>query len=267
MKMLLLGKILLFIAIICIIYLTVLYNIQRSLIFFPFKKYVAPQPPFAENVLTMKDGTRVMTWYAPGEKEKPAILYFHGNAFQLAYYSEQLLAFINQGYTVLMMEYRNFGNTAGITRQSDIFSDAAETYDWLQRQGYPEIIVYGYSYGTSVASGLTSLRPVDKLILTAPFSSLYRLVKEKPIPFAGLVLKDHYPSEEYLKKYHNPLLIIHGSKDRLIPYHHGKRLYETAKSKDKKFVLVEGAGHQPIYFDQLNLPAIFEWLELYYPHR
>ena len=101
--------------------------------------------------------------------------------------------------------------------------------------------------------------------MTAPFSSLYRLVKEKPVPFAGWVLKDYYPSEEYLAAYRNPLLIVHGKKDRLIPYHHGVRLYEAAASEDKKLVLVDDASHQPIYFDKLNLPAIFEWLDEHYP--
>lgn len=267
MKILLWGKIVLFAFITFLIYITVLYNIQRSLIFLPFKKYVMPQEPFKENVLTMKDGTKVMTWYAEGDKDKPVILYFHGNAFQLAYYTEPLYPLIEQGYGVLMMEYRNFGNTKGKTLQKDIFADAAETFDWLKQQGYPEIIVYGYSYGTAVACGLTSMRPVDKLILTAPFSSLLRLVKEKPVPFAGLVLKDHYPSEEYLANYHNPLLIVHGKKDRLVPYHHGQRLYELAGSKDKQLVLVEDASHQPIYFDKLNLPALFQWLEEHYPKQ
>lgn len=261
MKMLMCGKILLFALIVCAVYVFVVYNIQRSLIFLPFKKYVAPHPPFVENVLTMKDGTEVMTWYAEGDKQKPVFLYFHGNAFQLAYYTEPLEPLIEQGYGVLMMEYRNFGNTKGKTLQQDIFSDAAGAFDWLKAQGYPEIIVYGYSYGAAVASGLTSLRPVDKLILTAPFSSLHKLVKEKPVPLAGWLLTDHYPSEEYLAQYHNPLLIIHGTKDRLIPYHHGQQLYEAAASADKKFVLVEGASHQPIYFDKLNIPAIFEWLK------
>lgn len=261
MKMRTCGKILLFAAVVCLVYTVVLYNIQRSLIFVPFKKYEAPQSPFVENVITMKDGTEVMTWYAEGDKQKPAFLFFHGNAFQLAYYTEPLYPLIERGYGVLMMEYRNFGNTKGTTLQKDIFSDAAETFDWLKRQGYPEIIVYGYSYGTSVASGLTSIRSVDKLILTAPFSSLHKLVKEKPVPLAGWLLKDHYPSEEYIAQYHNPLLIIHGTKDRLIPYHHGQRMYDMAASEDKKLILLDNVSHQHIYFDKLNVPAILEWLD------
>ncbi|MBR1825929.1 MAG: alpha/beta fold hydrolase [Alphaproteobacteria bacterium] len=262
------ANILLFAFIGIITYIFVLYSFQRHLIFIPFHNYIAPQQtensPFAENILTMKDGTKIMTWYAEGDKNKPAVLFFHGNAFQLSAYAELLHSFTERGYAVLMMEYRNFGNTQGKTLQKDIFSDAAETFDWLKTQNYPEIIVYGYSYGTSVASGLTSLRPIDKLILTAPFSSLLTLVKEKPVPFAGLVLKDRYPSEDFLRNYHNPLLIIHGTKDRLIPIHHGQIMYNAAASTDKTFVPLEGVSHKPIYFEKLNQPAIFEWLEKQY---
>lgn len=261
----LLGKTLLFTFIGTMIYVFVLYSVQRNLIFVPSHQYVSPaqmtDSPFVENVLTMKDGTKVMTWLARGNPDKPAILFFHGNAYQLAAYAEQLYPFIAEGYTVLMMEYRNFGNTKGKTVQADIFSDAAEVFDWLERQNYPKIVVYGYSYGTSVASGLTSLRPVENLVLTAPFSSLLRLVTEKPVPLARLVLIDHYPSAEYLSNYHNPLLIIHGTEDRLIPIHHGKMMYEAAASEDKTFISLEGVSHQPIYFERLNHPAILEWLK------
>lgn len=261
-------KILILTTVCTAIYAFVLRYIQRRLIFVPTHRYISPtqmdNSPFAENVLTMKDGSRIMTWYASGNKQKPAILFFHGNALQLAAYAEQLYPFIASGYAVLMMEYRNFGNTKGKTLQKDIFSDAAETFDWLKAQGYPEIIVYGYSYGTAVASGLTSLRPVDKLILTAPFSSLLTLVKEKPVPFAGMLLQDHYTSEDYIRNYQNPLLILHGTTDRLIPIRHGQKMFDVAGSEDKTFVPINGVSHKPIFFDKLNQPAIFEWLDAHY---
>lgn len=259
------------ISLICIfaisIYALLLYFLQRSLIFIPSHHYISPaqmnNSPFKENPLVMQDKTKIMTWYANGNKNKPAILFFHGNAFQLAAYAEQLYPFIEQGYTVLMMEYRNFGNTKGKTTQKDIFSDAAETFDWLKKQGYPEIIVYGYSYGTAVASGLSAIRKVDKLILAAPFSSLLQLVKEKPVPLAGWLLKDYYLSDSYIKNYHNPLLLIHGTKDRLIPYKHSQNLYNAAASDDKTLVLIDNVSHKPLYFEKLNNKAIFDWLKKY----
>lgn len=260
-------KICLFCALAAVLYALLLYLLQRCLIFVPSHRYISPakmkNSPFTENPLVMQDKTTVMTWYAKKDIQKPAILFFHGNALQLSAYAEQLYPFIEQGYSVLMMEYRNFGSTKGKTVQKDIFSDAAETFDWLKKQGYPEIIVYGYSYGTAVACGLTAMRKANKLILTAPFSSLLQLVKEKPVPLAGWLLKDHYLSDLYIKKYHNPLLLIHGTKDRLIPHKHSRNLYDAAASEDKTLVLIDGVSHKPLYFEKLNHKAIFDWLKKY----
>ena len=258
-------KICSFAAIVIFIYIFALYNLQDNFIFYPNKYYISPQqadtPVFQENIIIADDGNKIMTWYAQGQKNKPAILFFHGNAFQISAFAEQLRPLINAGYTVLAMEYRGFGNTLGDTRQERIFADAAIVFDWLKAQEYPEIIVYGYSYGCAVSLGLTTLRKPNRLILTAPFASLIRLVKEKPVPFAAIVLKDHYPSEQYITSLNIPLLIIHGRKDKLIPYHHSQILYDNAASPKKNLVLLDNVTHHSIYFSYYNMPIILNWLQ------
>lgn len=250
---------------ICGLYVLILWSIQRYLLFWPSFDYVSPQeaklPQFKENILKMQDGTEVMTWYAAGDKSKPAILFFHGNAFQISRFAPHLLPFIKDGYGVLIMEYRNFGNTKGTTLQENIFSDAAETYDWLKAQRYPQIVVYGYSFGTAVASGLTTLRPIEKMILTAPFSTMRGLVAEKPVPLGSVIMHDSYSSKDYLQKYHNPLLIIHGEDDSLIPIHHGQTMYDAAASENKKFIRLEKTDHRDIFFQGKDIPIIKKWLK------
>ena len=258
-------KILGFLAALAGVYVLTLTSIQRYLLFWPSHSYVSPTaaklPQFKENIIKMRDGTEVMTWYIEGDKQKPAILFFHGNAFQISRFAPHLLPFAKDGYSVLIMEYRNFGNTKGKTLQEDIFADAAETYDWLKEQGYPQIVVYGYSYGTAVASGLTTLREVEKMVLTAPFSSMRELVAEKPVPLGSYVMRDTYPSKDYLQNYHNPLLIIHGHDDLLIPVHHGRIMYESAASADKQFIELEETDHRDIFFMEKNIPLIAKWLQ------
>lgn len=239
--------------------------LQDKLIFYPHEYYQSPEaaklPQFKEVYISADDGTKLRLWHSAGDKEKPAILYFHGNAFQNAFFAPYLKPFANAGYSVTMMEYRGFGKTDGHLNQGTVFQDAASAFDWLQKQNYPQIIIYGYSFGCAVSLGLSTLRTPDKIILTAPFASLIRLVKEKPVPLAGLVLRDHYPSEEFIKNYHNPLLIIHGAKDRLIPYHHSEILYENSSSADKTLILLPEETHQTVFMGEKNQPAIFKWLE------
>ena len=202
-----------------------------------------------------------MTWYYRGDKNKPAILFLHGNAGQIATFAPHLIPYIKAGYTVLMMEYRSFGNTKGSITQKTILQDAAFAFDWLKGQGYSQIIVYGYSFGTAFASALSEVRQPDGLVLTAPFSALDKLVSEKPVPFAKFVLKDRYRSVDYLKKYKAPLLIVHGKKDKLIPYHHSKILFDNALSQEKQIKLLDNETHTSVFFNQKSVPFVLEFLK------
>lgn len=260
----LISKIFLFVIAALGIYLGILYFGQSAFIFYPDTNYESPQAVnlevFKEQTITADDGTEIMTWFAEGEKSKPAILFFHGNAWQISGFASQVALLARQGYPVLMAEYRGFGNTKGKTLQKDIYADAAAVYDWLKEQGYDKIVAYGYSFGTAVTMGLAHQRPLDGIILTAPFSSLKSLVAEKPVPLAQYVLSDEYPSVDFVAQIKCPLLIIHGKSDRLIPYHHAEKLYAAAPVADKQLVLIDKAGHHDIFFRSLNMPYISAWL-------
>lgn len=247
------------------VYLGVLYFIQNDLLFYPSKVYKAPAdvsvPDFAENILKASDGTDIMTWYYQGDENKPAVLFLHGNAGQIATFAPSLYPIAKEGYSVLMMEYRGFGNTQGSISQKTVVQDAALAFDWLKNRGYSTVVVYGYSFGTAFSCALTDVRDVDGLILTAPFSALDKLVSEKPVPFAKLVLKDRYHSVDYLRKYKAPLLIIHGKKDRLIPYHHAQILFDNALSQEKQIKLLDGETHRSVLFEGKNIPFILDFLK------
>ncbi|MBP5534605.1 MAG: alpha/beta fold hydrolase [Alphaproteobacteria bacterium] len=260
-----LFKITLFFFIIFVIYLGVLYFIQDDLLFYPDKQYKSPSDismsQFLENPLKARDGTDIMTWYHEGDKDKPAILFLHGNGGQIATFAPPLRPILDAGYTVLMMEYRGFGNMPGTISQEVIAQDAALAFDWLKNNGYSKVIVYGYSFGTAFACALTAIRQIDGLILTDPFSSLSKIISEKPIPFAKLVLKDAYMSLDYLKKYNAPLLIIHGKSDALIPYQHAQELFDQALSKEKQIELLDNETHISVFFEQKNVPIILQFLK------
>lgn len=260
----LVWKIMLFAVVAVCCYVLVLYAIQDELITRPQRFYINPQaagvPQFEEVYVAADDGTELRLWYAKGDKAKPAVLFLHGNAFQNAFFAPQLQPLMDKGYAVLMMEYRGFGGAQGRLRQKTVFADAARAYDWLKTENYPQIVVYGYSLGCAVAVGMAELRQPDKMVLMAPFASLWSLVKEKPVPFAGLVLRDRYPSDELIKNYKNPLLIIHGVKDRLIPVHHGERLYELSVAENKTLVKLPNETHRTVFFERRSVPLLEKWI-------
>lgn len=247
------------------VYLGGLYLLQNHLMFFPDRHYVSPQDigltDFKEIALTAEDGNPIRLWYAAGDKTKPAVLFLHGNAGQIATFAEQLHVLVQAGYGVLAMEYRSFAQVPGTIRQAAVFKDAAQSFDFLQEQGYPKMVVYGYSFGSAFAAGLTSLRDADGLILTSPFYSLDKLVGEKPIPFARWMLKDKYPSYQYVAQFTKPLLIVHGKQDMLIPYRHAQKLFNTAPTADKQLYVLDGQDHASVYFDGANLPYVLQFLK------
>ncbi len=253
-----------FVVIIYCLYIGGLYAIQDHLLFKPDKTYVSPSmiglAQFVENPIKTKDST-IMTWYSAGDKSKPAILFFHGNKGQNSVYAPFLTPFIMQGYAVLMMEYRGFGGTAGKLSEEVAFQDAAYAFDFLKKSGYSQIVAYGYSLGCAVAVVLSTERPLDGLILTAPFSSMTQEVKDKKVPFAGLVLKNKFSSDDYIKGFEKPLLIIHGTDDKLIDYRHSLTLFELAGSDEKQLVLVDKETHPSVFVRQVNVPFILTWFE------
>ncbi len=236
-----------FIIFILMIYLFGLYLIQDYFIFFPDKEYQSPKNigliQYQEYPLAMQDGVRIMTWYAKGEPEKPAILYFHGNSSQNAVFAPYLKSYLEKGYTVLIPEYRGFGNTPGKTTQKNMFADATEAYDFLKKEGYSQIIIHGFSFGCAVALGLTQFRIPSAVVLEAPFASLRQMVKETHIPLASLILKAPFNSDIYIQKVKSPLLILHGTKDKTIPIHHSEKLFSLAQSQDKTFLKISGGTH------------------------
>ena len=242
-----------------------LYFFQVDFLFNPDKKYKTPQEAgfdmFEEETITAKDGTQVMTWYFEGDKDKPLILYFHGNTGLMARFAPAITKLTNAGYSVAMIEYRGFGNTKGKISQETSFSDAVIFYDHYKNKTNNKIILYGYSFGCAFAIGLTQFRDPDGIILTAPFSSLYQEVKEYPVPLAFLVLKDKYPSDEYIKNIKSPILFIHGNKDMLIDCSHSQTLYDLAPVEEKQIVFVDGVNHHDIFFKEHNVPIILEWLQ------
>lgn len=258
-------KIICFLFISELLYIGILYYWQNKFLFFPDRRYLSPVQSglaqFTEQTFIGSDGLALRGWYAKGDTNKPAILFFHGNAGQIARFAPQMQTYLEAGYSVFMPEYRGFAGIKGELSQENIYNDALSAYDYLQQKlRHPEIILFGYSMGTAPATYVARQRAAKALILAAPFYSLADLVAEKPVPFAKYVLKTKLPSCRFIRHYKNPLLIIHGEDDTLIPFRHGRDLYNIAPAGNKTLILVPQNNHYQLYFDRMNHKHILDWL-------
>ncbi len=252
-------------AVLALIYPLVLYCGQKHLYLFPDLGYISPtecgMTQFEEKPFTAADGMRIMSWYAKGDDDKPALLFFHGNSGQIAKFAPSMKPYIEDGYSVLMSEYRGFGGTAGEFTQQTLYDDALAAYDFLHdKLGHPRIIAYGYSMGTAAASAVAGYRTLHGLILAAPFYSLKKIAGEKNIPLATVALKYELPSYAFIKNYHQPLFIIHGTEDTLIPPQHGQDLFALAPAQDKDLALIKGVSHNALFFGKRAHPVVLDWL-------
>ena len=158
---------------------------------------------------------------APG----PALIFAHGNAELIEDWSglRDLTTF---GVGVLLIEFPGYGNSAGSTTRFEIGDAFKEGYDWLAARPDidPErIVVMGRSIGGGVATDLVTNRSVRALILQSTFSSLGRLTWEA-FRVPGFLLNDAFDNEKVVRSFDGPVLLMHGTRDEVIPFSHARRL-------------------------------------------
>ena len=91
------------------------------------------------------------------------------------------------------------------------------------------IVIYGESLGTGVATHLSQNKEFAGVILETPFTSMIDAAKKfYPYIPVGLLLKDKFENKNKIKNIKSPILIMHGAKDQIVPFEMGKKMFEIA---------------------------------------
>lgn len=251
------------IAIVSVLYCIVMaamYFKQRSFIYFPSNEVRVNTPSYRLVSYRTTDGLTLKAGFHPPAVGMPTILFFHGNGadWQSGAAASQLLA--DAGYGVLAAEYRGYQGNPGHPDEEGLYRDARAAHDWLGQQGVDDrsIVIVGNSIGSGAAVQLASeVRPAA-LILVSPFASLTRTVKAR-LPWlpVELLLRDRYDNETKVRTLNLPILVLHGTGDRVVPAEHSRILAQANKRIELR--LFEGAGHDLAYSSQAQ-SAELEWL-------
>lgn len=176
------------------------------------------------------------------------ILFFAGRSSNLAKVAAPAMEMLRLGVSVFVFEYRGFGETPGRPSLKSLMADGLAAYGEVIALGYEpkNIVLYGESLGSSVATYVASRKPASGLVLQSGFSSLERLAKDLS-PFFRLYPSSMFAhlrlaSDALLKQSHPPLLVIHGDKDNVIDMDHSLRL-AAAAGEATTLVILRGAGH------------------------
>jgi alpha-beta hydrolase superfamily lysophospholipase len=186
-------------------------------------------------------------WLPQADPAAPVLLYLHGARYDVRGSAPRMRRLHELGFSVLGVDYRGFGrSTAGLPSEATAAEDALAAWDWLARQ-HPQArrFIFGHSLGGAIAVHLASeVGDEAGLIVEGSFTSIPDVVSTFRwgwLPLSPLITQ-RFDAASRVADVGSPLLVVHGSRDSLIPYKLGQGLYERARGP-KRFVLVEGGSH------------------------
>ena len=241
-----------------------IYVFQEKMIFMPEflpKDYQYEFPSaFEEIYLDTEDGARLNALHFKVENPKGVILYYHGNAGELASWGLVVQKFVERSYDVLVMDYRGYGKSTGSLVEDSMYSDAQLFYDYLLKNySEDEIVVYGRSLGTAFATYVAAKNHPKELILEAPFYSLEEVAGNRFRIFpVSWFLKFHFPTNKYIQEVACPIVIFHGTDDTMVSHDNSVKLSKLIEPEQLQLISIPGGNHN----DLVNTPEYKKGLDL-----
>ncbi len=183
----------------------------------------------------------------PAEQQSPVLLYLHGARWNVVGSAWRIERMRELGFTVVAVDYRGFGKSGDERPSEDkSYEDAQAAWKWIAEK-YPnqQRYIFGHSLGGAIAIELaTRVSDERGTLVEGTFTSIpdvFSTMKYGWLPVRWLITQ-RFDSEKKVAKIGSPLLVVHGSEDRLISPALGRRLFEAAQTP-KRFELVQGGSH------------------------
>lgn len=213
--------------------------------------------PFNEVNFEMEDGGTVNALHFRVPNNRGVVFYIKGNSRSIKGWGKFAKDFVGKGFDFFILDFRGFGKSRGHRTENILYSDLQQVYKWLDAT-YPEeqIIIYGRSLGSGLATRIASWNQPRMLILDSPYFSFLHHIRRYAfwLPLRQL-LRYHIRTDQFIKKVHCPVFIVHGDKDRLIPHRQSVMLQAIDPLKIRLFT-VKDAGHNNLP----EFPEYHDWL-------
>ena len=170
------------------------------------------------------------------------ILHAHGNAEDVGDVRPLLERLRREGFSVLVFDYPGYGTSTGRPTEAGAYAAADAAYAHATRElGIPpeRLVLHGRSLGGAVMADLAARVPAAALVLESTFTSAARVARMRWLPF------DRFATHRKLPRVRAPVLVIHGTRDEVIPFAHGQALLALAPTP-KDSLWIEGAGHNDL---------------------
>lgn len=220
---------------------------------------------FEEITLKANDGASINCLLLKTKNPpKGIILYFHGNRNNLSRWANECAYLTNYGYQVLVMDYRGYGKSTGLRNEANFYADAYLAYQKCKKSFPSEkIIAYGRSLGSGPACWLAANAELQALVLETPYTRFTDLIEQKVLGLPMRWFLDYqFDNLSQLKNITEPVLIIHGTDDKLIPISHAQTLTKACQHPNSTFLIVQGGGHNNLPTYQTYKEGLDQFLKM-----
>jgi fermentation-respiration switch protein FrsA (DUF1100 family) len=198
-----------------------------------------------EHTFVTPDGVTLHAWrFDARNAGAPVMIWFHGNAGNLTDRADMAVEHAKRGISVFVFDYRGYGKSEGHPSESKLFLDSLAAFDYVRQQGAKSIVLYGESVGGPYAAFVAKERKglVRAVIIENSFPSLKAIGNAlyRPLPL-GWTAPFALRTTTWLNEAGVPVLVMHGTRDAVIPYALGKELYDGLRVP--KEMLTSHAGH------------------------
>jgi uncharacterized protein len=237
-------KLILKLAMACLIGLAGVAMFQDRLLYFPAKATVADMVSDGLKAWPSADDFRGLVAQPPGDARGTAIV-FHGNAGHAGHRAYYAKALAGLGLRVILAEYPGYGPRGGEVGERHLVDDAEQSIVQAHRAHGAPLLVIGESLGAGVAAAAAA-RQRDKvagLLLITPWDRLERVAGHHyPWLPVSWLLRDRYDSAAHLASFGRPVLVAVAERDSIVPARFGRALHD-ALPQPKRLVVIEAAGH------------------------
>jgi alpha-beta hydrolase superfamily lysophospholipase len=211
---------------------------------------------FKEMTLPGAQGGTLNALLFPSAKteSKGLVIYFPPNHGNIERWGEANTIFTQGGYDFLVFDHYGFGKSKGQMTEANFYENARLVYRELTKRYKPEnIILFGKGLGAAVAGKLATEVQVKRMIMETPFASVRDLFYSyyNWIPRL-LAFKYKFPLYQFVQEISCPIIILHGTKDTLVPFSNTLKLQPLLKHSDEVITIHGGRNNNLYTFSEFH---------------
>jgi len=224
---------------------------------------------------------QIQTYLSINESDKPLLILLHGWANTSDKFYPLGKELIKKGWQVLFVNARNHGksDSDSYTTMVKFIEDLNSALSYVKNT-FPgkKVVLIGHSLGAATSIYVSGKnQEIQGLVSLSSFSDLGTtmarsfLKKHMPYWIIKFILKyiereigvkiDELSPINNIDNIEKPILLLHGTKDKIVPAVECNQLYNKCVSKYSKQCLIEGANHSSILEKENTFNAILDFIE------